>query len=563
MKYQYYINFNQGAGDQEFMPDKDPTYEWRKDDNGHGFMRKKIKTISISRDYDNAGTLINKDIFDTLWEWYFDISKHQTEINLKIYKNSVLDHETIFYVINGDIDINNGNYTVKPVTDDLYKILLSVEDVEVDLVTEMGAYTAVLTETTTQQDEAGTVGSGGEHLPPDIPPYDEWVEILTTNVWRRQVSQYDLGTGWTKYGSYWYNGQDMQEVTDFEFPNCYLLTESIQLILDTILEGTDAEGMTLQSHFFYDTLNYVTGDVNKLMNTLIEQRSDTKDPDATNKASVGKVSFKQMMNALSNMFDVEWYIDGTDLRIEHRKFFYNGLRVAGNKSVGIDLTDYAKYYDMGADKYYLEDTQQFSPSDIDVVKQETIKFMDEDTVDFRSDLFYIEYDVITDLNAEKENNVTIFSTDVRMAINRPDDILDDGFFMFNCEALVGTTAQMITRPHDYTNPNTVDIANAAFWVKWLLHDYYEYGRFNKSGTLRLETGSTTPTTYAVISSAPIFQQKDIVFLLNDDDEIDINKYIAVFLLKSDGSKRTIYGNIIKIEHNLYDDFVKVTLGFEL
>jgi len=100
-------------------------------------------------------------------------------------------------------------------------------------------------------------------------------------------------------------------------------------------------------------------------------------------------------------------------------------------------------------------------------------------------------------------------------------------------------------------------------VKWLLHDYYEYGRYSKNGTLNQAVGSTTEDTFAVLSSAPIFIQKDIVFLLNDSDTIDVNMYIAVYLLTSDGLKSTINGSIINISHDLHDDYVTVTLGFEL
>ena len=71
-----------------------------------------------------------------------------------------------------------------------------------------------------------------------------------------------------------------------------------------------------------------------------------------------------------------------------------------------------------------------------------------------------------------------------------------------------------------------------------------------------------PEEYAVLGTKPIFIQKEIVFLLNEADSIDINKYIATYLVKSDGTKVKIKGTIIDIEQDLADDFVTVTLGFE-
>ncbi len=576
MKYTYFIDFNDGSGNVAFIPDKDAVYEWKSEKQYDGFMRKAVKGIALSRDYNNADGFPNATVFNTLWEYFFDITKHTTEIKLQIFKDTVLDFESLFYITDGDIDVNNGGYTIKPIPDDNYRILLEVMDKEVDLITNLGTDISAQYTYTAIQDDGYDNGSGTEspYVTDDEVP-DAWELGYGSGctTWYRQISLYDLGGGWVKSGNLWYKGitrscdnahGDNPATKVFTYPNCYNLVTSIQLILTTILEGTDMAGMTFSSLFFNNATNYVTGEANKLMNTLIEQRSDTKDPDATNKATEGKISMNDLMKDLQAMFDVMWYVDDAgDFRIEHRKFFYNGLKISGNKTVGIDLTSDSKYLDPYSDKLYIEDTQKFSGQAERPIKSESIKFTDQETYEWWDSIYHLDYDVIDYEQAKKEHNVTKFSTDISKAINNPDAIEDEGFFMFNCEPESGGTAEIIARERDYTNPLTQSYPNAGFSVKWLLHDYYEYGRSNKSGVLAMTTGSTTPSAYSVIASLPIYIQKDIIFLLNDDDSININEYIATYLVKYDGSKDTVNGNIVKIEHDLYDDYIKVSLGFEL
>jgi len=295
--------------------------------------------------------------------------------------------------------------------------------------------------------------------------------------------------------------------------------------------------------------------------TLINQNTDTKDPDATNKATKGVITFNKLMSDLKAMFDVRWYLDGTDLRIEHKSWFYNGLKRDPPKTVKIDLTDTAKYTDEGTQQLYIENTQNYVSAKVESVNSETIKFINEDTNDFRAEFFKIDYETLSDKATNKEHMVAFMSTDVAKAINNADDIENDGFYLFNCEEADHVKESAIITREEIVGGD--DIANAAFSVKWLLHDYYEYGRPDKSGTLSQPSWSTTATAYAVLSTVPIYLQKDIVFLLNNADSIDVNKYIATYYIRYDGLNFAINGSIVEIEHDLETDFVTATLGYEL
>jgi len=150
-------------------------------------------------------------------------------------------------------------------------------------------------------------------------------------------------------------------------------------------------------------------------------------------------------------------------------------------------------------------------------------------------------------------------TDITYVYNNPSKIGDDGFMMFNCKAPTGTTAEIISEKGDSSISDDLYILNGGFSTKKLMYRYWRYYRQYLTATLVYY--GHLPLPFTVASAKPSLVQKDISFLLNDSDEIDINKYIATYLEKSTG-RVTVNGDIIKISHDLSDDFVKVTLGYE-
>ena len=576
-KYTYKLAFGAASGEL-FVPDKDAVYDWVDGEDSQGFKRKHVKELVITKYYDDgSGTPPNEAIFNTLWEYYFDVDKHRTDIKLTIYKDLVLDFEGIFYITYGDMDVNDGIYTIVPEPDDSYREFLQVIEDDVDVIDEVaGTYTAWYQYNPDQEEfdnglpTAPTNAVDGSPLPDYASDNGSiWTQKLNPpdGTWVRIKSQYDIDDAnitipsGQKYNDFWYYRVDTL-TKNYYYTNCFLFTSVIQDVLDKMLVDTSLSGMTFVSQFFNNATNYVTGEINRLMHTLLQQNSDTKDPDATDKATKGLLSFKKLMDDLYSMFNVRWYIDGTDLIIEHELFFYNGLSITGYKTPCIKLTDEAKYTDAGTQQLYIEDSQRYDGIKSSLIKTESISFLGAETPEFRDDLNYISYDVFKGVVTKKTHSVSTFATDLAKAINTPDDIDDDGFYLFNIQSIPIRTGAVITQPRLF-NDSGFAIGNAGFGTKWLLHDYYEYGRQDKSGFLNL-TGSIHPSSqYEVLSTVPIYIQKDIVFLLNNADNIDINRYIATYLIKSDGVNYTMNGSIIEIEHDLETDFVTATLGYEL
>ena len=64
--------------------------------------------------------------------------------------------------------------------------------------------------------------------------------------------------------------------------------------------------------------NYVTGETNQVDHLVILQKSDAIDPTASNPATIGEITLKEMLQFMVETFRVYWIIDDDgNLRLEH------------------------------------------------------------------------------------------------------------------------------------------------------------------------------------------------------------------------------------------------------
>ena len=95
--------------------------------------------------------------------------------------------------------------------------------------------------------------------------------------------------------------------------------------LDKLLEGT---GISYRSNFFNinplgpspDNAQYNSAQYNRV---IIFKRTDIKNPDATNPATVFEMTLKGLQEQLYKTFQVRIFLDGTTLRLEHQSYFEN------------------------------------------------------------------------------------------------------------------------------------------------------------------------------------------------------------------------------------------------
>jgi len=123
------------------------------------------------------------------------------------------------------------------------------------------------------------------------------------------------------------------------------------------------------------THNYVCEEVNKLNYLMIAQKSDTVDPNATQQATLGMLSFNELIEILFGIWNVFWYIDSNgDFRIEHASYFEKVLGA-------IDLTNIA-YINQYTQNLWIFRTNKYSFTKDKMPGLERWTFMEQHYEDF-------------------------------------------------------------------------------------------------------------------------------------------------------------------------------------
>ena len=212
-------------------------------------------------------------------------------------------------------------------------------------------------------------------------------------------------------------------------------------------------------------VNYVTGDDNVPANLLVFQKSDFLNPDADESATIGEVTFEDLMNWLRTMFNAYWFIDGDNyLRIEHYSWF--------SRTATIDVTQPANF------------NRRINAG------RKSYKF-DKDTVPIREEFTWMEANSLDFLglpikysgncaNKDRVDNyaVTNVTTDVAMMQNLPDQIDLEGF------AIIALDPLDTTKIHKETGLLTGVVFNNAH-LSWanLHYNYHRHGRPLISGNM--------------------------------------------------------------------------------
>jgi hypothetical protein len=347
----------------------------------------------------------------------------------------------------------------------------------------------------------------------DPSPGPDWILIGTSggnNTWARPavlfncVSQQITAQGNTLFGTI-----KSCEVLEpginsvNEIDNGLKLADVLQAFLTSFCSG-----MTVKSQFFQinpDTMtatNYVTGLASKVLNIIVNQKSDVKRPAVSGNAVIAMLSFEKLMSYLRAMFNVRYRVVGNVLRVEHLSWF--------SKSAGLDLTTqrYEKnVYGLTAYSYKSEEIPQ----------REEFKFMEASAGDFAGvPIIYNSgcvsqegKDVVKQIIADR------VTTDLELVLSNPDPkssvVSDDGF------VFIATSPSFLVLTEAPILSAKAKLNNTLAWAQ-LHRDYHKYGRPLSSGIMNnVQTNflSTEPKKKGVPLKVPlccddVFNPDDLV-----------------------------------------------------
>jgi len=293
---------------------------------------------------------------------------------------------------------------------------------------------------------------------PLSPPGEGWVSI-GGNSWVRELNVVFLALTSSNNTS---DATQTWEVAgeDFEADN----GRTLENVLD-LLDPCDG-AYTFQSDFFRInagslpvTAPYAAAE-GGFDSLLIFQKSDIVRPAANYNATKGIITLEKVLQWLAGVFNVEWRIEGTVIRIEHLSYF------EGNN--GLDLTD---------PQYLGQITKKNRYSYINTKKPKYERFSWMDTV---TDFFTGSPIIYLNACANKEDNNEVFrrveevSTDIAFMNGNEDEVSLQGF-VFAAVYSDGGSGWFLNVEDTYINGHLS-------WTK--LHDnYWRHGRPQLSGRM--------------------------------------------------------------------------------
>jgi hypothetical protein len=285
-----------------------------------------------------------------------------------------------------------------------------------------------------------TIDIGGSSSTPDTLGGNNWVELESTTIggypatkWSRSPTGCPAGIiNWVPIFPTGFTQEIIGDCEMFRltYPSCYEEPGQIDYthgrdfgdVLSFVVRKTCGKITGIVSDFFEinpvgDTpgyvagQNYVTGDTNKLKNMVIYQKSDFIDPAASNPATIGEISWKEIAQLLYTAFNAYWFIDEQmRLRIEHISWF---TRSATITTVGLPINRGFK---------------RFKYDRPEIPKREKFLFMEALDVDFLG--LPVEYDSLcSSPDKTDEYSVGRFTTDVNTVYSLPSIIDNDGFVL--------------------------------------------------------------------------------------------------------------------------------------
>lgn len=468
---------------------KDDIYRWRETINGELWFTNRNAGGSLRSDY----TILSQ------------ISSPSAEIKIRIEQivgaTTTSDWwEGYFSITDGKWDTDRGVVIITPAPDDNYRYLYALGDKQYNMIGVSGGLTAVLQPVTSTTElcsgcEAcpsldypaceATFRADNTSFPADFGDTgDVWDRYAycgpedyedcnggggicsgtdVSHKWQKQTSNFRIDSNW-----YWdevneeFYSASCSPVTTIDLNDRGMnLTDMIESLLSSIFTGTGVSTPTYKSNFFRNTdggtANPITGvDPNPLSQIIFYQKSDIKT--TSDPATQANISFNELMNMLSNIWNVYWFVDSSgDLRIEHWDYF-------SSITSDTDLTT----LDSGR---WINAKYKYEYDLADMPSREHFEWMEANGEDFVGlDIIYDKLATGNKFADTQKDRTVSATTDIGWAYGNPSDVSNEGWVILQTSTsdyLVGNATGAISGD---------TICNGQFSWANLHDDYWKYGR---------------------------------------------------------------------------------------
>ena len=211
----------------------------------------------------------------------------------------------------------------------------------------------------------------------------------------------------------------------FVLKDAYPLASVISVLLGQIAPNITHQQNTNYSQFLYGS-NPITG---VQTTPVITPKSNLIYAGYDHPAQRAPITLKKVLDMLRDCFRCYWFVDsGNRLRIEHIKYFNNGMSYSGTPGIGVDLTSIqvprnGKKWAFGKDAYQYDKPEMASRYQFGWMDEQTQLF-DGYPMDIVSK--FVQADRIENIDVQQ------FSSDVDYILLNPSVISKDGFVLMLC-----------------------------------------------------------------------------------------------------------------------------------
>lgn len=190
--------------------------------------------------------------------------------------------------------------------------------------------------TSTSPTEYGKTAGGNYYMP----PYEPSVTFYPVS-----ITQWPDKTQYGYYLSIWFAYDSVITALDSRYRRAQVVSVAYQMtdVIKALIEanGLDVTFDSTSEYSFILFGNTTTSNVlgGRRITPFLVAKANIINGDYRKVYPEPNITLGQIFSMLKNTMQIYWYLDGSKIRLEHRRYFDNGLSYSGAPVVGYDLTE--------------------------------------------------------------------------------------------------------------------------------------------------------------------------------------------------------------------------------
>lgn len=276
------------------------------------------------------------------------------------------------------------------------------------------------TRTSATPTEYGKTAGGAYYMPPYGPSVTFYPVSITQ--WPDK-SQYGF------YFSIWFAYDSVITALDSQYRVAQVVAVAYQMtdVIKALIEANGL-GVTFDSTSDYSLIlfgNTKTSNVlgGRSITPFLVAKANIINGDYRKVYPEPSITLGQIFSMLKNTMQIYWYLDGAKIRLEHRRYFDNGLRYSGAPAVGYDLTELMCPRSF---RSWASGRNQYKYDKSEMPERYQFGWMDTVTKPFSGYPIVVNSDAVEGGLIE-EVTVENFTSDIDYMLTNPSGVSEDGF----------------------------------------------------------------------------------------------------------------------------------------